>query len=55
MHNQDEEVHAGVFTNPAIPPQYRGLFVTPAARVETISDNGGFPVDQPRRRFRPHR
>ena len=51
MHNQDEEVHAGVFTNPAIPPQYRGLFVTPAARVELfpttavspwISLGGGF-------------
>jgi hypothetical protein len=34
MYNQDEEVNAGVFTNPAIPRQYRGLFVTPAARVE---------------------
>ena len=51
MYNQDEEVNAGVFTNPAIPPQYRGLFVTPAARVELfpttavspwISLGGGF-------------
>ena len=51
MHNQDEEVNAGVFTNPAIPPQYRGLFVTPAAPVELfpttavspwISLGGGF-------------
>jgi hypothetical protein len=51
MHNQDEEVNGGVFTNPAIPPQYRGLFVTPAARVELfpttavspwISLGGGF-------------
>jgi len=51
MYNQDEEVNAGVFTNPAIPPQYRGLFVTSAARVELfpttavslwISLGGGF-------------
>jgi hypothetical protein len=45
------EVNTGVFTNPAIPRQYRGLFVSPPAGVELfpttavspwISLGGGF-------------
>jgi hypothetical protein len=54
MYNQDEEAMPVVHKSgdsSAIPRtvcDYGG-----ASR--TISDHGGFPMDQPRRRFRPHR
>ena len=51
MYNKDEDINAGVYGTPVVPPQYSQLFLTPAARINLfpttavspwISLGGGF-------------